>query len=119
MDEVSASEVLEWATEMFGPIARDRRERACRFLEEAIELAQAEGLNIETVDKIIWRVYSRPPGQSPKEVGQARMTLNCLAWNMGLEAGAEEKKEWDRVRSIPKEEWKRRHDDKIKLGIAS
>lgn len=117
-EEVRAYEVLDWAEQMFGPIARNRKERASRFLEEAIELAQAEGLTLENVDRILWRVYSRPPGDPAKEVGQARMTLNCMAWNMGLEAGAEEKREWDRVRTIPKEEWQRRHDAKIKLGIA-
>lgn len=118
MSDVPAYEVLEWAEQTFGPVARDRHERACRFLEEAIELAQAEGLTNEMVTSIALRVFSCPAGNTAKEVGQAMMTLNCLAWNSGLDAGAEERREWDRVRSIPKDEWERRHKAKVQLGIA-
>ncbi len=31
-------EFLAWAVKTFGPIALDRKERAMRFMEEAIEL---------------------------------------------------------------------------------
>jgi hypothetical protein len=117
--EVDAEKVLDWAASMFGPIARDRNERACRFLEEAIELAQAEGLDMEIVNAITARVYSREPGPIHKEIGQARMTLDCLAKNIGLDAQMEERREWDRVRTIPKEEWQRRHRTKVRLGIAA
>jgi len=111
-------EVVQWAEEMFGPVARDKHERAHRFLEEAIELAHAAGVDLRTVDKISQRVYSRPAGEIAKEIGQARMTLNAFAWNIGVEPEAEERREWDRIRAIPKEEWQRRHAAKIKIGIA-
>lgn len=118
MHNVDAEKVLSWAESMFGSIALDRRERACRFLEEAIELAQAEGLPAETVGAIAARVFSRPAGQTHKEIGQAMMTLNVLAKNIGLDAAMEQRREWDRVRMIPKEEWTRRHAAKVALGIA-
>jgi NTP pyrophosphatase (non-canonical NTP hydrolase) len=111
--------VLAWAVEMFGPVAANWDERAARFLEEAIELAQAEKLPFDVVRKIVDRVYARPAGDTQREVGQAMMTLECLAENLDIDAAAEAQKEFDRVRSIPKEEWTRRHTAKAALGIAN
>ena len=45
-------EFLAWAVAMFGPIASLRSERALRFTEEAIELAHAEGVERDTLNKI-------------------------------------------------------------------
>lgn len=112
------SRFLTWAHETFGEIALDRRERAMRFLEEAIELAQAAGLSIEVIDKIMWRVYQRQPGDMKKEIGQALATLELLAKATGIDADAEATKEFYRVQSVPKEEWAKRHGAKVALGIA-
>ena len=38
-------EFLAWAVRMFGPVALERQERLDRFIEEAIELAHAEGMD--------------------------------------------------------------------------
>ncbi len=112
-------DALQWAVEMFGSIARNRRERALRFLEEAIELAQVEGVEEGIVASVLQRVYSRAPGDLAKEIGQAAMCLEVLAWNAGLNADAEAAREFSRVQTIPKSEWARRHDAKVALGIAS
>lgn len=112
-------EFLAWAVETFGPVALDRHERAARFLEEAIELAQAEDLSIDLVKAIADRVYSRPGGYLHKEIGQALVTLELLAENLGISADAEATREFDRVRSIPAEEHQRRFAAKIRLGIAA
>lgn len=112
-------EFLAWAVRMFGPIALDRRERLARFMEEAIELAHAEEMPPAMIAKIIDRVYSRPPGKTPKEVGQAQACLECFAESVGLSADVEAHAEFMRVASIPPEEWQRRHAAKVALGIAS
>lgn len=112
-------QVLDWAFTMFGPIAYNRRERALRLLEEATELAQVEGVELETAVSVATRVYGRPAGDVVREIGQVHMTLAALAYNLGEDMDAEGRKEFDRVRSIPKEEWKRRHDAKVAIGIAS
>lgn len=112
-------EFLAWAVNMFGPIALDRRERTARFMEEAIELAHAEEMPPAMIAKIIDRVYSRPAGQTQKEVGQAQATLECFAESIGLSSDREAQCEWFRVQSIPPEEWARRHGAKVALGIAS
>lgn len=109
---------LAWAVRTFGEVAKDPVERACRFGEEAIELLHASGLERDRVEKLIERVYSRPPGNMRVEVGQAQACLETLAevegWNAHDEAG----REFNRVQRIPQEEWDRRHKAKIEIGIA-
>lgn len=110
---------LQWAIDTFGPVAANRDERAARFIEEAIELAHAEGLPLLTIDRIMWRIYNRPRGNTAKEIGQAQATLECLAENIGLSAADEAEKEFARVKSIPQEEWTARHDAKVAVGIVN
>jgi NTP pyrophosphatase (non-canonical NTP hydrolase) len=112
------SRALMWAEEMFGPVALQPRERAMRFLEEAQELAHALGLDEVTAAAIAERVYGRPAGAVAREVGQAVMTLELLAKAIGIDAEHEATKEFQRVQSVPKEEWQRRHSAKQKIGIA-
>lgn len=112
-------EILDWAVETFGPVARDRQERTMRFAEEAIELAHAMGLHGDVLVSIIRRVYSREAGQIPREIGQAQMTLEALAAVVGENADLEAEREFMRVKSVPKEEWTRRHQAKVAIGIAA
>jgi hypothetical protein len=112
------SEFLAWARATFGPVALLRSERLLRFVEEAIELAHAEGMERKTLNLIADRVYSRPPGNVGKEIGQAQACLETFAENIGLSSDAEAQREWERVQEIPQEEWTRRHQAKIAVGIA-
>ena len=112
------SEALEWAERTFGSIARDPQERALRFIEEAIELVDAVGLPAVSILSIVGRVYDRPQGVLPKEVGQAMLTLKCLAEVFSIDADAEERYELTRIQSVPQEEWDRRHKAKVAIGIA-
>lgn len=71
--------VAAWVRLAFGEKAMaDRWERIARVVEEAIELAQAEGLDDEDVYRILKRVYNRPIGLGSQEVGGLMVTL--LAW---------------------------------------
>lgn len=103
---------------MFGPVAGERLERAARLVEEAIELAQAEGLSIETVQRIAARAYSRPAGGTLKEIGQVAITLEALAENLSVNLDAEAAREFERLLSFPKEFWQKRHADKVADGTA-
>lgn len=111
-------EFLEWAIEMFGPVAKVRGERLLRFIEEAIELAHADGMERETLDAIAGRVYSREPGDINKEIGQAQACLETYAENIGESSDHLAQVEWERVQKIPREEWSRRHAAKVAIGIA-
>lgn len=109
---------LMWAHDTFGPVALNPRERAMRFTEEAVELAHACLIDEETMLAIVKRVWSRLPGEVPKEIGQALVTLELLAKVIDVDADAEATQEFYRVQSIPKEEWAKRHGAKVALGIA-
>lgn len=111
-------EILRWAIDTFGPIAADRHERAARFLEEAMELAQVEGVSHHIAKAIADRVYSRPTGTLTREVGQAQVTLECLAANVGVDADEEAAKEFDRVRSISPDKFRKKQAAKAAIGIA-
>jgi hypothetical protein len=112
------AEFLAWAVDMFGPVAKLRSERLLRFVEEAIELAHAEGMERAYVTRITERVYSRPAGDTPKEIGQAQACLETFAENIGLSSADEAEREWRRVQEIPRDEWTRRHSAKQAIGIA-
>lgn len=112
------TDALRWAVDTFGLVAIEERERAMRFLEEAVELAHALDLDRATIDAIVKRVFSRNKGYIPREIGQAHMTLECLAEALGHCSEREAATEFDRVRAIPRAEWQRRHAEKAKIGIA-
>lgn len=118
-DLLRPKKFLKWAADMFGPVALERPERLARFMEEAIELAHADGMDGLMLYKIIDRVYSRNRGEVGKEVGQAQACLETYAESIGLSAAGEAQREWDRVQTIPKEEWTRRHAAKQAIGIAA
>jgi NTP pyrophosphatase (non-canonical NTP hydrolase) len=111
-------QMLGWAVITFGSIAAEPHERALRFVEEAIELAHAAGLSGAEMTAIIGRVWARPPGDIEKEMAQAAMTLGIMSATAGINLRAVENAEFDRVQTIPKEEWQRRHAAKVDLGIA-
>lgn len=109
---------LAWAVGMFGPVAKLRSERLMRFIEEAIELAHADGMERVTLDAIASRVYGRERGEIRKEIGQAQACLETYAENIGESASALAEIEWQRVQRIPSDEWQRRHKAKQEIGIA-
>jgi len=109
---------LAWAVEMFGPVALEPRERALRFVEEAVELAHATGVDAATLSIISERVYSRPAGDPTKEAAQSLACLECLALVLGVDLEKEADAELARVQAIPRAEWVRRHAAKVAAGFA-
>lgn len=68
--------VGQWVHRAFGSfIATNRQERALRIVEEAIELAQAEGVHDDYIERIMIRVYDRPVGSAPAEAGGVGVTF--------------------------------------------
>lgn len=112
------SRALMWAEQTFGPVALDPEERALRFVEEAIELANALNVSHVTLQAIVSRVWNKDRGDVARELGQTQLTLELLSKAIGISADDEALKEFYRIQSIPKEEWERRHAAKVKLGIA-
>lgn len=83
--------VAAWMQECFGPeISNDQLERNDRFIEEALELAQATGYPRERITALIEYTYARPMGDPSQEVGGVMITLaaHCLAFGINLERAA-------------------------------
>lgn len=93
--------VLRWCLECFGPrVANDRRERADRFIEESLELAQTvEGFTKERALALVEYVFNRPKGEARQEVGGVMVTLAalCNAEDEQIIMGMAANQEMDRI----------------------
>lgn len=90
--------VAAWMQECFGPeITSDKIERADRFLEEALELAQATGWSADRGHALVDYVFARPVGEIGQEVGGVMVTLAALCNVFEVDIEAEAKREVDRI----------------------
>lgn len=110
--------VYEWLTACFPPEARkDSQERTHRFLEEALELAQATGCSQEEAKALVDYVYSRPAGRPEHEVGGVMVTLASLCSVTGIdmsEAGDQElERNWKRIDLIRRKQASKPHDSPL------
>jgi hypothetical protein len=106
--------VKEWLTACFPLCVRsDRQERTHRFLEEALELAQANGCSREDARALVEYVYSRPAGRPELEVGGVMITLASLCSTTGIdmtEAGDRElQRNWERIDAIRRKQASKPH----------
>lgn len=86
-------DVEEWSNACFGPERlNDQHLTTVRFVEEALELAQAAGITEKEVDRIKHYVFSRPVGELRNEVGGTYITLCnlCTSFVIDMEAAARE-----------------------------
>ena len=97
--------VAPWMLACFGAeISADTEERNHRFLEEALELVQANGSSREQALDLVEYVYARPVGVPSQEVGGVMVTLAalCLASGIDMHAAAETElaRVWTKVEAI-------------------
>jgi hypothetical protein len=97
--------VSAWITACFPASARENvAERSHRFLEEAIELAQASGCTKEDARLLVEYVFDRPKGTQEQEVGGVMVTLAALCSALKLkmdDAGDKElARNWERIEAI-------------------
>lgn len=108
-------DVFEWCGRTFGSESqRDRKKRALRFLEEAIELYQAEGCSLEQGQALMAHVLARPADQPQQEVGGVSVTLLSYCEAAGLSAHECEAVEIARIFNRSAE--KARQGDRRKTG---
>ena len=119
LDKRTQKRVLDWAVESFGSIAKNRDERGARLAEEAIEVAQTEGVTEDMIAAITRRVYERPPGELWQEIGGVGITLEALAENAGHSLEDDTEREWQRVLSKSKDWWTKKHAAKVAAGTAN
>ena len=111
--------VLEWVERTFGhDVAWHPGERLARFVEEALELAQACGMEQSDVQSLAAHVYAKPPGRIEREFGGVGITLLGLAAVYGVHADECEAAELERVLAIDPSTFVTRHNAKAKAGIA-
>lgn len=116
--DVRQQAVMEWAKAAFGHHeATNIKQRATRLLEEALELFQAVECPKELAQKSVDVVYSRPPGHIRQEIGGVSITLLVLCEAVGIKARHAEIIEWERICSIPIEEFTKRNKEKNDLGL--
>ena len=73
-------ECHEWAFDAVGEAAATNiKERATRFLEEALELAQACGLTEANVNELAGYTFNRASGVIEDEIGGVMITLGALS----------------------------------------
>lgn len=97
--------VSEWVAACFPAEARtDLDERAHRFMEEALELVQANGCTKHDVLRLVDYVFDRPDGPLQQEVGGVMVTLAafCSAAQISLDEAAENElqRNWRRIEAI-------------------
>lgn len=97
--------VEQWLKACFQKaVPLDRGERTHRFLEEALELAQANGCSRGEVLALVDYVFGRPQGDPAQEVGGVMVTLAGLCSAIGVnmdEAGdLELERNWSRIEAI-------------------
>jgi NTP pyrophosphatase (non-canonical NTP hydrolase) len=74
--------------------------RAMRLLEEATELAQAEGVGELEATLIVKKVYSKPIGDPVKEFGGVMITAAIYAHCRGLDMEESFMKEYERIMNV-------------------
>lgn len=78
------SQVAHWIRGAIGEDSLQRKERALRLLEEAAELAQAEGVDVTQAQRQIDHVFRRPAGQPHQEAGGVAVCLLGWCYSAGL-----------------------------------
>ena len=104
-DESFQRRVEEWLRACFpADVRSDNDERTHRFLEEALELAQANGCSAEDAEALVRYVFSRPKGTPELEVGGVMVTLAglCCTSRIDLAQAAtnELRRNWLRLDAI-------------------
>ena len=90
--------VSHWMQICFGlAIAKDIRERNWRFLEEALELVQANKVTKEQAHELVEYTFNRPIGKISQEVGGVMVTLAALCNVLNIDIESEANKELDRI----------------------
>ncbi len=111
-------EILQWAITTFGTSTADNTgERIRRFAEEAVELAQAVGLDKQAMLDILEHVYAKPAGNIKQEIGQVGVSLLGVAEHLNISADREEHAEFERLKSLPAHYWQARQNAKADKGI--
>lgn len=81
--------VTNWLSYCFGYAqSRSKQDRIHRFIEEALELAQAAGCPKADIEALLNHVYAKEPSNVANEVGDVMLTLAGVANAYSCDADA-------------------------------
>lgn len=110
--------VADWV-ESRGLRLNDPHERAMRFMEEALELAQACGLEAREVSRLVDYVFAKDPGEVHQEIGGVMTTLFALGHARGLRVLGCAHDEIERIHKLPAEKFQNRQRRNALDGIGA
>jgi len=109
---------VDWGVRCFGADhMRDRRVRALRLVEEAVELAQACHVSEAQIEQLVEVVYSRPRGMAHQEAGGVMVTLAVLCDHLGIDIETAFEIEVRRCLSRDPADFAERNRQKIAAGL--
>ena len=112
-------EVQAWVLQCFDkPEMRTVEERTLRFIEEALELAQAAGMGEDAAQRLVRYVWGRPTGRLRQEVGGVAVTLSALCSAAGVDLEACQREELARVKGASAR-IRAHHEEKRSQGMTS
>jgi hypothetical protein len=110
--------IHDWGLRAFGEENfNSPQERALRLLEEAAELAQSEGIDINLANMVVISVFDRPRGDPMHEAGGVLLTLVAYLRTRGWLPEWVLLLEVRRVLGIPIEQFRQRNKEKIKAKL--
>jgi hypothetical protein len=109
--------VCDWGARMAGRMIGNRRDRAIRIVEEAVELAQSEQCDSDMIRRVVESVLKRPVGIPKQELGGVIVTTLAYAGAAGVDAQAIMENEIRKVLGMPYERFHKRIQEKISEGL--
>lgn len=109
--------IFEWGRHVLGHDEMSPQRRALRLVEEAMELAQVEGVPLHTIVAQAEHTYSRPVGERAKEAGGVFVTLLAYCESVTMSAAYLLNKELERINSKPLADFRTRTAEKLKAGL--
>lgn len=112
--------IVAWGSVAFGAdSATDPNERVVRFLEEAIELGQAEDVPKDRMHALVDYVYARDRGETTQEVGGVQVTLLAFCEAKQISAEACLRSEFLRVVGKDPSHFRKRNEEKKASGVTT
>jgi hypothetical protein len=108
---------LAWATEVYGDRVKSARYQAFRFIEEAMELAQTQGLTLADLVRTAEYVSARKVGDTKVEIGDVVFTLDILAENLGISVDGCHTTCLNRIKGLDPERCREKDAAKIAEGL--
>ncbi len=84
LERDTEARAVNWVRTRVGPEEARRETRSIRLLEEALELAQAEGVHVDWAHNMVEHVFGRPAGDPLREAAAVASTLYAYCGAVGV-----------------------------------